>query len=101
MIFLNKKSSIYTGERIIFDSFKEKKIRSSSGQAQFRYTIKGIIILFGVQYQTEFTLSKRRKMKFPVLLGRKILNKNFVIDTSLSNLSFKNKIIQNENSRIK
>jgi hypothetical protein len=31
-------------------------------------------------------------MKYPVLLGRKLLNKNFVIDSSKVNLSANNKM---------
>jgi hypothetical protein len=35
------------------------------------------------------TLSERKDMKFPILLGRKFLNKKFVIDTTKKNLSHK------------
>jgi hypothetical protein len=36
---------------------------------------------------TEFSLTERRGMRYPILLGRKLLNKRFLIDTSLVNLS--------------
>lgn len=88
VIFLDKKDDAFTGEKVIFDEFSVKKVRSSSGQAQYRYKVKGNILLFGKKYNTEFTLSRRTKMRYPVLLGRKLLNKRFLIDTSLADQSW-------------
>jgi hypothetical protein len=89
VVFLDKKEDAFTGEKVIFDEFSVKKVRSSSGQAQYRYKVKGNILLFGKKYNTEFTLSRRTKMRYPVLLGRKLLNKRFLIDTSLADQSWK------------
>lgn len=88
VIFLDKKDVAFTGEKVIFEEFSVKKVRSSSGQAQYRYKVKGNILLFGKKYNTEFTLSRRTKMRYPVLLGRKLLNKRFLIDTSLADQSW-------------
>ncbi len=74
----------------IYD-FKEKRVRSSNGQLQYRYLIKTSVIIFGKKYKTEFTLTDRGKMKYPILIGRKLLNKNFVVDVSKLNLSLKSK----------
>lgn len=90
VIFLSKKHTSYTGETIQFSEYSEKKVKSSNGVIQERYKVKGNIQLFGKKYTTEFTLSKRSSMKYPVLLGRKLLNKRFLIDTSLSNQSYQN-----------
>jgi len=92
VIFLDKKDDSYTGNKVIFEEYSVKKVRSSSGQSQHRYKVKGNIILFGKKYNTEFTLSRRTKMRYPVLLGRKLLNKRFLIDTSLVDQSWKIKI---------
>ncbi|MEX2482974.1 MAG: RimK/LysX family protein [Brumimicrobium sp.] len=89
VVFLDRKEKGYNGEKIIFPTFQQKKVRSSSGESQERYIIKGNIELFGKKYNTEFTLSRRNLMRYPVLLGRKLLNKRFLIDTSLSNQSIK------------
>ncbi|NJM93841.1 MAG: ATP-dependent zinc protease, partial [Cytophagales bacterium] len=35
-----------------------------------------------------FTLTNRSEMKFPVLLGRKLLRRRFLVDVSAHNLSF-------------
>lgn len=85
--FLSPEYSQYTGEIITFKEYSLKKVRSSSGQSQIRYKVQGSIELFGKIFNTEFTLSRRDKMKYPVLLGRKLLNNNFLVDTSKKNLS--------------
>ncbi len=68
-------------------NFKERRVRSSNGQLQFRFVISTEVVLFGNVYKTEFTLTDRGKMRYPILLGRKLLNKNFVVDVSKTNVS--------------
>jgi len=94
VVFLDKKDESFTGEKVVFEEFTVKKVRSSSGQSQFRYKVKGNIMLFGKKYNTEFTLSRRTKMRYPVLLGRKLLNKRFLIDTSLADQSWNAKTME-------
>lgn len=95
VVFLGKKFGAYTGEKVIFDEFETRKIRSSSGQSQRRYTVKGTITLQGKTYKTRFTLSKRDKMKYPVLLGRRLLNKRFLIDPSITEVKSLSKKLTN------
>ncbi|PKR79534.1 hypothetical protein CW751_14635 [Brumimicrobium salinarum] len=78
-------------------------MRSSSGELQNRYIVEGNIRLFGKIFTTEFTLSKRDLMKNPVLLGRKLLSHNFLIDTALTlqSYTFKKIIKHNENRYFK
>ncbi|TXI83801.1 MAG: ATP-dependent zinc protease, partial [Crocinitomicaceae bacterium] len=52
-----------------------------------RYFIKCTIELLGRKIKTEFSLTERKGMRYPILLGRKLLNKRFIIDTSLVNVS--------------
>ncbi|WP_165851386.1 ATP-dependent zinc protease family protein [Brumimicrobium aurantiacum] len=89
VVFLDKNEKGYTGKTHYFESYKTKRVRSSSGEMQQRYIIQGDIVLFGEKYDTEFTLSKRDLMRFPVLLGRKLLSNHFIIDTALKNESYK------------
>jgi hypothetical protein len=72
--------------------FVEKEIKNSFGQSERRFVIKTSIILFGKEYETEFSLSDRSGMKYPVLLGRKFLKEGFLVDISVFNLSYKEKI---------
>jgi hypothetical protein len=46
----------------------------------------------GRKIKTEFSLTERKGMRFPILLGRRLLNKRFIIDTSLVNVSKQLKI---------
>lgn len=78
-------------QTFFFEKYKQKVVRSSSGEGEFRYFIEGTITLFDKQYTTLFSLTKRVSMKHPVLLGRKLLNRNFVVDSSKVYLSKHNK----------
>ena len=51
--------------------------------------IQTTIIIFNKTFPIYLTLSERKDMKYPILLGRKFLNKKFIIDTAKKNLSHK------------
>jgi hypothetical protein len=76
---------------LIFEEFKTKKVKSSTGHKENRYVIKGNVRIFNKTSSCVFTLSKRHDMKFPILLGRKLLNKVYVVDPVKTNLSFLNR----------
>lgn len=69
-----------------FDHWTKKKVKSSNGITDERYSIEVQMGLGANTYKTVFTLNDRAKMKYPILLGRKILSKYFFIDTSKVNL---------------
>lgn len=75
------------------DDFVLKRIKSSSGHMEERYVITTGVLIFNKLIKTEFSLTDRSAMKYPILLGRKFLVKRFIVDVSLVNLSLKNKII--------
>jgi hypothetical protein len=76
--------------RIYSDTFTQRTIRNSFGVAEKRYVIKTKILLFGRKIRAEFTLADRERMRYPVLLGRKLLRNRFIVDVSLKNLSLSN-----------
>lgn len=78
--------------RIYSDTFTERTIKNSFGVAEKRYVIKTIIVLFGRKIRAEFTLADREQMRYPVLLGRKLLRNRFLVDVSQKNLSQQPKI---------
>ncbi len=82
------KFGITTRKQYRFLDFKEKAVRSSNGITDYRYSIRTVIIVFGKKYKTEFTLSYREKMRFPILLGKKFLKKRFIVDVALDNVSY-------------
>lgn len=68
--------------------FSVKRVRSSNGVLEERYAVKTKAVLFGRSFPITFTLSDRKKMRFPVLIGRKFINRKFLVDVSQQNLSF-------------
>lgn len=72
--------------------FASKQVKNSFGQIEYRYFVKTIIRLFEKNYQVELALTNRSSMKFPVLLGRKLLHNRFMIDVTKQNLSYKQKV---------
>lgn len=79
----------YNNQVFVSANFKQKKIKSSTGHAEKRYIIKTIITLFGEDLPIELSLTERTEMKYPVLIGRKLLRKNFLVDPSKVNISYK------------
>lgn len=76
--------------------FNDKIVKSSSGIAEYRYTITTEASIFNQTFIIEFSLTDRANMKYPILLGRTFLRKRFVVDVSLKNLSRKRKVLTYE-----
>lgn len=89
---LDPSHDAYNHKEFRTSNFSEKKIKSSFGDTEYRYTINCGVTLFGRTFPAEFTLADREKMKFPVLLGRRLLKGRFVVDVAKANLSFKLKL---------
>ena len=83
---LMPKHAKFTGKTLVFEKFREKKIKNSFGQTEIRYLIETKLQLAGETFRAEFTLSDRSSMKNSVLLGRKILRGKFLVDVSKTNL---------------
>lgn len=62
--------------------YKIKKVRSSNGQVEERVVIRQKALFFGTKRMIELSLTDRSEMKFPVLIGRKYLSHNFIVDVS-------------------
>lgn len=82
VVFLDAKHASFNPRLLYFEHFRLRKVKSSTGQVQSRYFIFGQISIAGLTLQTEFSLTERMGMRFPILIGRKLLNHNFIIDTS-------------------
>lgn len=75
-----------------FPEFTQRDIKSSFGEVQERYIIRTQIQLYDKIFEAEFSLSDRSDMKYPVLIGRAALRKNFIVDVAHKNLSAKAKL---------
>ena len=60
---------------------KTRKVKNANGTA-IRPVIEVEIILKHKKLKEEFTVSDRKHMKFPVLIGRNVLKHDFVIDVT-------------------
>lgn len=83
----------FTGKEYKTKRFRKKTIKNSFGSSENRFIVETTIILFGEEFPIELSLSERSNMKYPILIGRKLLNKRFIVDISKKNISYKLKKI--------
>ena len=83
----------YTGQTFQTTNYTQKKVKNSFGVAEIRYKVITKVLMFGEEFEAEFTLSDRSQMRNAILLGRKTLKGKFLVDVDQVNLSknFKNK----------
>jgi hypothetical protein len=91
-VLLDEEHPEFTGMLFRFKKFVQREVRNSFGEAELRYVIKTKVKLFNRIIRAEFSLSNRGNLKFPVLLGRKILRNRFLIDITKKDLAFQHKI---------
>jgi hypothetical protein len=75
-----------------FEEFSSRGIKSSFGQVQERYVIRTQIQVFEEMLEADFSLSNRSDLKYPVLIGRALLQNNFVVDVSKKEVARKQNI---------
>jgi len=72
----------YTDITKQFKVYTEKSIKNSFGDTEKRYLIKTSIRIHGRRIRTLVSLTDRGSMKYPMLLGRKLLRNKFIVDVS-------------------
>jgi hypothetical protein len=90
-ILLDDEHPEFTGSIFRFPEYEIRAIRNSFGEVERRFVIVTTMTIFDEVITTEFSLCNRGSLKFPVLIGRKILHTRFLIDVEQKNLSFKQK----------
>lgn len=90
-ILLDEEHPEFTGMRFVFDQFEKRDIKNSFGEVERRFVIVTTIKIFNEDITAEFSLSDRGSLKFPILIGRKILRDRFLIDVTKKNLSYREK----------
>ena len=88
-VLLDAKGAVFHKKKFTLPLFKEKLIKNSFGQSEKRCVIKTKILLFEQVFDIELSLADRSKMEYPVLLGRKLLKKGFVVDVTKADCSLK------------
>ena len=91
-VLLDEEHPEFTGMKFVFQDYYQKLVKNSFGEAEWRYVIRTELKVFGKVFLTEFSLSDRDNLKFPILLGRKMLRNRFMVDVSKKNISFRRKL---------
>lgn len=63
-----------------FEKFSRKTIKNSFGEMEERYVIKTVFHIGEKKIRSVISLSNRDNMRFPVLIGRRLLKGKFLID---------------------
>lgn len=90
-VLLDDEHPEFTGMKFVFKEFSNREVKNSFGVAEKRFIIQTTVKIFDLEYLTEFSLSDRDALRFPILLGRKVLRNRFLIDVSKKNLSYRHK----------
>lgn len=72
----------YNEQKIIFKDFYQKNIKNSFGNYEARYIVKTTIKLGKRRIKSTISLANRQNMRYPVLIGRKLIGKKFLVDVS-------------------
>lgn len=71
----------------IFHKWSEVEVKSSNGKTQKRFGINIKMVLGKKKFKLFVSLTNRKTMKFPVLIGRRFLHtNNFIVDVSKKNI---------------
>src|ERR1035437_513774 len=76
---------VFSRKEHCFSAFSQKKIKNSFGEVEKRYMIKTKIKIAGRIIKSIISLTDRATMRYPVLIGRRLLKNKFVVDVSLKN----------------
>jgi len=71
-----------------YDKFKTVNVKNSFGEVQSRFSILTKISIGDTIYKFYVSLTDRKNMKYPVLIGRRFLYKfNYLVDVSKKNIN--------------
>lgn len=73
-------------QKIVTDEYKKVWVANSFGHREERFEVKLKVKLGSKVFNERFTLADRSKKIYPILLGRKLLNHRFLVDSSKSSL---------------
>ena len=70
-------------KNFVFEKYKTVSVRSSFGEEHERYAILTSVLLGNKQYKLHISLNNRDKMKYPMLIGRRFLQKfGYIVDVN-------------------
>ncbi len=72
----------YNEQEHQFTHFSKKIIKSSSGETEERYIISTLVRMAKKNIRCKISLTDRASMRYPILIGRKLLKNKFIIDVA-------------------
>lgn len=81
----------YNDKKFCLPVHKIKLVKSSTGEAEERIFIKTRIVIFKRRIKIFLSLTDRSEMRYPVLLGRRVLKNRFLVDCSKTDISYMQK----------
>ncbi|NGP76394.1 hypothetical protein G3570_07110 [Balneolaceae bacterium YR4-1] len=61
---------------------KSKTVKSSNGVSEERFIVKTNLVVLGKTLEAELSLTDRSEMRYPVLIGRKLIKGHFIVDVT-------------------
>ena len=77
---MDKDNTHYVDNWYIFEKWSKTDVTSSNGQKEERYMITVEIEIDGIKIDSDFTLTNRSKMTYPILIGRKTIPRGWYVD---------------------
>ena len=74
--------TLFNNQTYQVEDYTQKKIKNSFGEMEERFIIKTIISIGGKKIKSSISLSDRENMRYPVLIGRKLLKGKFIVDVN-------------------
>ena len=72
----------------VYDKYKTIVVRNSFGKKQKRFSIVSKMVLGDKSYKVHVSLTNRKKMKYPMLIGRRFLNKfKYMVNVRKKNIN--------------
>lgn len=72
----------YSERAHLSQNFSRKKIKNSFGEMEERYVIKTLVRVERKNIRTTISLSDRENMRYPVLIGRRLIKGKFIVDVN-------------------
>jgi len=81
----------YTDKEQHFDNYQLKTFKNSFGEQEERYVVQTLITLGRRKVRGTVSLTSRANMRYPVLVGRKLLKDRFIVNVAEEHLLQVNK----------
>lgn len=82
IIFLDEAHDEYNNKEFHIEKYKRTTVKNSIGGKERRYIIPTTIKIGEKTLNVDLGVSDRKDMRYPILIGRMSLKKNFLVDSS-------------------